>query len=165
MDSGRQTHDFHSKKLSSRARSRRMFHRKLSSRMYCPRCGEREVVANIRYCSGCGLALGTVRLALSVVREALEDHERVAAKEELPDSDTVTLLVPTPLDEVERRVILLTLRKTGGNKTRAAQLLKINKKTLYNKLRTYGLNRSGSLGSVVISKLRRIPEASQAVNI
>jgi len=41
------------------------------------------------------------------------------------------------VDEVERRLIQLTLEKTGGNKTKAARLLGVSLKTLHNKLRRY----------------------------
>jgi DNA-binding NtrC family response regulator len=51
--------------------------------------------------------------------------------------DTLTLPVGTPIDEVERRMILRTLQKTENNKTRAAELLQISLKTLHNKLRLY----------------------------
>jgi DNA-binding NtrC family response regulator len=51
--------------------------------------------------------------------------------------DTVTLPIGTPIEEVERQMILLTLRKTDNNKTRAAELLRISLKTLHNKLRLY----------------------------
>ena len=51
--------------------------------------------------------------------------------------DTITLPVGTPIDEVERRMILRTLQKTDNNKTRAAELLQISLKTLHNKLRLY----------------------------
>ncbi|HVG29821.1 MAG TPA: sigma-54 dependent transcriptional regulator [Pyrinomonadaceae bacterium] len=51
--------------------------------------------------------------------------------------DTLTLPIGTPLEEVERRMILRTLQKTDNNKTRAAELLQISLKTLHNKLRLY----------------------------
>ncbi|HEX5706627.1 MAG TPA: helix-turn-helix domain-containing protein, partial [Pyrinomonadaceae bacterium] len=51
--------------------------------------------------------------------------------------DTITLPVGTPIDEVERRMILRTLQKTDNNKRRAAELLQISLKTLHNKLRAY----------------------------
>jgi DNA-binding NtrC family response regulator len=51
--------------------------------------------------------------------------------------DTLTLPVGTPIEEVERRMILRTLQKTDNNKTRAAELLQISLKTMHNKLRLY----------------------------
>jgi DNA-binding NtrC family response regulator len=53
------------------------------------------------------------------------------------NEDTLTLPIGTPIEEVERQMILLTLRKTENNKTRAAELLGISLKTLHNKLRLY----------------------------
>jgi DNA-binding NtrC family response regulator len=47
---------------------------------------------------------------------------------------TVTLTPGTTVDEAERRLILLTLDHTRGNKTRAAEILGISLKTLHNKL-------------------------------
>jgi DNA-binding NtrC family response regulator len=44
------------------------------------------------------------------------------------------------LDEVERRHILKVLRHTGGNRARAAKILDVDPKTLYNKLRAYNLS-------------------------
>ena len=40
----------------------------------------------------------------------------------------------TTVDEAERQLIELTLAHTGGNKTRAADMLGISLKTLHNKL-------------------------------
>ena len=51
--------------------------------------------------------------------------------------DTIPLPVGTPIEEVERQMIVRTLNKTGNNKTRAAELLQISLKTLHNKLRQY----------------------------
>jgi DNA-binding NtrC family response regulator len=53
------------------------------------------------------------------------------------DSETVSFPVGTPLDDIERVMIMRTLRKTENNKTRAAELLRISLKTLHNKLRLY----------------------------
>jgi two-component system, NtrC family, response regulator HydG len=44
------------------------------------------------------------------------------------------------LDEVERALIVKTLDETGGNRTRAAEILGINRRTLQNKLKQYGIN-------------------------
>ena len=48
------------------------------------------------------------------------------------------------VDDVERRLILLTLEHTGNNKTRAAELLGISLKTLHNKLNRFRLDDAGS---------------------
>ena len=61
----------------------------------------------------------------------LEQRARVRSE------DTITLPVGTPIEEVERQMILRTLQKTDNNKTRAAELLQISLKTLHNKLRHY----------------------------
>jgi len=58
-------------------------------------------------------------------------------RERLRAEDTATFPVGTPLEEVERQMILRTLEKTGNNKTKAAELLKISLKTLHNKLNSY----------------------------
>jgi two-component system response regulator HydG len=47
---------------------------------------------------------------------------------------------PTSLREVERETILKTLHQTGGNRTHAAQILGITRKTLQNKIKEYGLD-------------------------
>jgi two-component system response regulator HydG len=48
-------------------------------------------------------------------------------------------LVGKPLDEVERIFITETLKLTGGNREQAASLLKIGERTLYRKIKEYGL--------------------------
>jgi len=47
-------------------------------------------------------------------------------------------LAGMPLDDVEREVILATLRDTGGNKSEAARVLGITRATLHKKLKKYG---------------------------
>ena len=43
------------------------------------------------------------------------------------------------LAEAEKRMILFTLQNTGGNKTKASEMLKIGRKTLHRKLNEYGI--------------------------
>ena len=50
-----------------------------------------------------------------------------------------------PLEEVERRYILRVLEAVGGQKTDAARILGLDRKTLYRKLERYAGRRS--LGS------------------
>jgi len=49
-----------------------------------------------------------------------------------------------PLEEVERRYILRVMEAVGGNKTEAAQVLRVGRRTLYRKLEQYG--RGGGSG-------------------
>jgi transcriptional regulator with PAS, ATPase and Fis domain len=44
-----------------------------------------------------------------------------------------------PLEEVEKSYILAALSKTGGNKSRAAQLLGLTRRTLYSRMERYGI--------------------------
>jgi len=46
-------------------------------------------------------------------------------------------ILQLPLAEIEKRHIHRVLASTGGNKTRAARILGIDTKTLYNKLKSY----------------------------
>jgi two-component system NtrC family response regulator len=55
----------------------------------------------------------------------------LSLKENLPQSKN--------LDEVEKAHILSVLEETGGNKTKAAEILGIGLTTLYRKLQSYGL--------------------------
>jgi two-component system response regulator HydG len=48
-----------------------------------------------------------------------------------------------PLAEVERQLIVNTLRDVGGNRERASLLLGLSTRTLYRKIREYGLSRKG----------------------
>ena len=53
------------------------------------------------------------------------------------DGQVLRIPVGTPLAEAERWMIVATLRKCEGNKTRAAALLGVSLKTLYNRLHAY----------------------------
>ncbi|MBX3410342.1 MAG: sigma-54-dependent Fis family transcriptional regulator [Phycisphaeraceae bacterium] len=61
---------------------------------------------------------------------------------DLPDDDSPTphaSLAGTSLEQIEKRAIRETLRLTGGNREQAAKLLGIGERTLYRKLKEYGL--------------------------
>lgn len=57
--------------------------------------------------------------------------------EDLSESEIIRIPVGTSLPDAERRVILDTLERTGGNKTAAARILGIGLRTLYRKLDAY----------------------------
>jgi two-component system, NtrC family, response regulator AtoC len=52
-----------------------------------------------------------------------------------------------PMEEVEKRYILRVLEAVGGNKTLAAQVLGLDRKTLYRKLDRYGADRTSRSAS------------------
>jgi DNA-binding NtrC family response regulator len=54
------------------------------------------------------------------------------------EPDSVRLPVGTTVSEAEKSLIQLTLQHTKNNKTRAAEILGISLKTLFNKLKEYG---------------------------
>jgi DNA-binding NtrC family response regulator len=58
------------------------------------------------------------------------------------EPDSVRLPVGTTVGEAEKLLIQLTLRHTKNNKTRAAEILGISLKTLFNKLKEYGASSS-----------------------
>lgn len=61
------------------------------------------------------------------------------------DGTTITIRVGTPLEEVERRVTMATLAYCGHVKRKAAEILGVSLKTLYNRLETYnGRDTGGS---------------------
>jgi two-component system response regulator HydG len=59
------------------------------------------------------------------------------ARQIVLDADDPAALVP--LEQVERRYILQVLDSVSGNRTQAAQILGLDRKTLYRKLKQYGL--------------------------
>ena len=54
-----------------------------------------------------------------------------------PDPRAAEALVGLPVADVERNLILATLRQTEGNRTHAAHVLGISIRTMRNKLREY----------------------------
>lgn len=58
--------------------------------------------------------------------------------------DLITLRIGTPLGEIERRVTMATLARCNGVKKRAAAILGISLKTLYNRLEAYSAQDHGA---------------------
>lgn len=63
--------------------------------------------------------------------------EPAAALRKLLGSEDPEATLTLTLAEVEKRHIQRVVASTGGNKTRAAKILGIDTKTLYNKLKSY----------------------------
>jgi len=83
------------------------------------------------------------------LENAVERAMVVASEPELLDEDfTLKLHLAEggdarTLEEIERAHILRVLEETGGNKTKAAQILDIDRVTLHNKLKKYGWKKAG----------------------
>jgi two-component system, NtrC family, response regulator HydG len=83
------------------------------------------------------------------LENAVERAMVVAQEPELRESDFI--LKPRAsngaerktLDDIEKAHILRVLEECGGNQTRAAEVLDIDRVTLHNKLKKYGWSRSG----------------------
>ncbi len=63
-----------------------------------------------------------------------------------------------PLREVQRRYVLHVLELCGGNRTDAARILGLDRKTLYRKLLRWGVNSANGNGTRAGSE----PPAAQA---
>jgi two-component system response regulator HydG len=70
--------------------------------------------------------------------EELSETTASTATAESP-SASLTALVGKPLTEIERLFVAETLRMTAGNREEAAQMLGIGERTLYRKIKEYGL--------------------------
>ena len=69
-------------------------------------------------------------------------HESAIATPETPASslapnEIVPLLIGSTVGEIERELVLQTLARCGGNRTRAARVLGVSVRTLRNKIRQY----------------------------
>lgn len=62
------------------------------------------------------------------------------AHQEAGKDDSLGGFVRKASDEIERDMIINALDKTGGNKSKAARLLKIDRVTLYTKLKKFGIS-------------------------
>jgi DNA-binding NtrC family response regulator len=88
---------------------------------------------------------GNVRELENIIERAviLCDSERITAEDiAIPEmalqKDNGSQ--PPSLEELEKEHILKVLRETNGNQSRASQVLGIDRKTLYHKVRKYGLS-------------------------
>jgi DNA-binding NtrC family response regulator len=77
-------------------------------------------------------------LLTSDVRASYAGHDEDSGEMTAPPQiQALRIPVGTNLADVERWMIFATLQKCGGNKTRAAALLGVSLKTLYNRLNAY----------------------------
>jgi two-component system response regulator HydG len=74
-----------------------------------------------------------------------ENQLPLSVVQSYPDQEASTISRPMAtdgnrsLEEIEKEAILATLNATGGNKSETARRLGITRKTLHNKLKSYGV--------------------------
>ena len=73
------------------------------------------------------------------VDDLTEDLQQAASVGRSDGHAGVDTLVGKSLEEIERHYIALTLEQTGGNREEAARLLGIGERTLYRKIKEYGI--------------------------
>lgn len=56
-----------------------------------------------------------------------------------PSSPTIQFTIGTPLEEIEHKTVVRALEMAQNNRTRAAELLGISRRALYNKMDKYGI--------------------------
>lgn len=100
---------------------------------------------------------GNVRQLENVIHRAvlLARSERITAEDLILEEEIGAERISTGLSlrEMEKRLIIETLRRVGGNRTRAAKLLGVSVRTIRNKLKEYGIDgrifaKGGSDGAV-----------------
>jgi two-component system response regulator HydG len=74
------------------------------------------------------------KVAFEAFAQARQERARAAGEGR---SIGIDIELPSSMDEVEKQVITATLDYTNGDKSRAAKLLNIGRKTLYRKLELY----------------------------
>ena len=86
---------------------------------------------------------GNLRQMKNIIRRAtlLAQDNFITLNElsELQNQIPAHIGMPLRNEEAEKQQIIEALKQTGYNKSRAAQLLGIDRKTLYNKLKLYGI--------------------------
>ncbi len=93
---------------------------------------------NVRELANCMRRLVALATGSEIGVSALEGAEWISAPS-APPSDTSCLRPGVSLGEMERKLVEITLEATGGNRSRAAELLGVSLRTVRNKVRSYGL--------------------------
>jgi DNA-binding NtrC family response regulator len=87
-------------------------------------------------------------------------HAFPAASDASPVPPAITVPLGTPLSVVARSLILSTLQHCGGERKRTAEMLGICTKTLYNRLREYGVREDTARTTAEQHALGEQPRAS-----
>jgi DNA-binding NtrC family response regulator len=83
--------------------------------------------------------VGPENLVLGSMPEAMSNDFSVGKREEAWNGLSLREIVQKATADVESKILAKVLRKTGGNKAKAARLLQIDYKTIHTKTKQYGI--------------------------
>jgi len=90
---------------------------------------------NVRELENC------IERAVVLVRgEAIRPEHLPGNLRQLTSERSLTFAVGTSMEVIERQALVATMREVNGNKAAASRLLGISQRTLYRKIKAYGLN-------------------------
>ena len=69
----------------------------------------------------------------------LQTNQSYEEKKDVDNGLSLKKIVKRSISDIERRVIIDVLKRTGGNKSKAARILEIDAKTMRHKIREYGI--------------------------
>ena len=94
---------------------------------------------NVRELANCVRRVVALATGSEIGVNALEGSEWWRRQHRPAVSDASCLRPGVSLGEMERKLVEITLEATGGNRSRAAELLGVSLRTVRNKVRSYGL--------------------------
>jgi transcriptional regulator with PAS, ATPase and Fis domain len=96
---------------------------------------------NVRELANCLRRVVALSTGLEIGQEALEGSPwaEAAEKTQFVRAGDDRLRAGVSLENMERKLVEMTLEATGGNRSRAAELLGVSLRTVRNKVRNYGL--------------------------
>ncbi|MBN2684687.1 MAG: sigma-54-dependent Fis family transcriptional regulator [Pontiellaceae bacterium] len=101
-----------------------------------------EILSSYRWPGNIRELRNLVERMVVLARGTILDVQDIPAqvREQVSGGGEIRMDADLTVDEMEKRMIIQTLEKTNGNRTRAAEKLGISRRTLHRKLNQYGLS-------------------------